>query len=227
MTTTKISARIRSHLRRNLIGLVALFVVLGGTAAALPGKNTVDSGDIKKQAVKTSDIAKQAVKEKKLADGAVTGAKVADGSLTGAKIADLGIGTADLAANAVGTPKIATDAVTEAKIAPNAVTTAKVAPNAVTAEQLGDDSVRAAELGPTTVVTASTSIQAGPAFADGAVVNCPAGSQVISGGAQVSNLDLQITANTVTDGNGWYAAGEYEAASGSANLTIRALCLDV
>jgi hypothetical protein len=85
MTTTNRTTRAGSHLRRNLIALVALFVALGGTAAALPGKNTVDSGDIKKKAVKTRDIAKQAVTEPKLADGAVTTAKLANGAVTGAK----------------------------------------------------------------------------------------------------------------------------------------------
>ena len=68
--------------------LAALFIVLGGTAVALPGKNTVDSGDIQNKAVKTKDIAKEAVTEKKIADGAVTSPKLAAGSVGTQKIAD-------------------------------------------------------------------------------------------------------------------------------------------
>ena len=44
-----------------VVGVVALIAALSGTAIALPGKNTVDSGDIKKGAVKTSDIARGTV----------------------------------------------------------------------------------------------------------------------------------------------------------------------
>jgi hypothetical protein len=84
-TQTKFRNRITSHLRRNVLAVAALFIVLGGTAVALPGKNTVDSGDIRNKAVKTKDIAKQVVTEKKLADGAVTTPKIAPDAVTGAK----------------------------------------------------------------------------------------------------------------------------------------------
>jgi hypothetical protein len=84
-SNTKFRSRVGSHLRRNLVALTALFIVLGGTAVALPGKNTVDSGDIHNKAVKTKDIAKQAVTEKKLADGSVTTPKLAADAVTGAK----------------------------------------------------------------------------------------------------------------------------------------------
>ncbi len=60
------------HLRANVVGYVALFVALSGTAIALPGKNTVDSGDIKEKTVKTSDLAPKAVKESRLAPDAVS-----------------------------------------------------------------------------------------------------------------------------------------------------------
>lgn len=39
-----------------VVALIALFVAIGGVAGALPGKNTVDSGDIKRNAVRSSDI---------------------------------------------------------------------------------------------------------------------------------------------------------------------------
>jgi hypothetical protein len=44
-----------------VVALVALVAALGGTAVALPGKNTVDSGDVKANAIKASDIAAGAV----------------------------------------------------------------------------------------------------------------------------------------------------------------------
>lgn len=58
------------------VAFAALVVALGGTAVALPGKNTVDSGDIKKGGVKRTDIARNAV----------IGGKVKNESLTGSDV---------------------------------------------------------------------------------------------------------------------------------------------
>ncbi|MGH2920067.1 MAG: hypothetical protein ACRDLS_15915 [Solirubrobacteraceae bacterium] len=54
-----------------VVAFVALVAALSGSAAALPGKNTVDSRDIKNGQVKRADIN----------NGAVSSAKVKDGSL--------------------------------------------------------------------------------------------------------------------------------------------------
>jgi hypothetical protein len=77
------SAGVREHLRSNVVGYVALFlVVAGGAASALPGRNTIDSGDIKRGQVKTSDLATGAVGSAKVADDALTGADVDESSLS-------------------------------------------------------------------------------------------------------------------------------------------------
>jgi hypothetical protein len=80
------SARARAHLRANAVGYVACFLALSGTAAALPGTNTVDSGDIINREVRTVDLSPGAVTASRLADAAVTGPKVLDDALTGADI---------------------------------------------------------------------------------------------------------------------------------------------
>ena len=76
-----LSRRIRDHIRNNLWGIVAVFIALGGTAAALPGRNKVDSGDIKKAAVHRSDLAPSSVDSSKVADGSLTGADVDESTL--------------------------------------------------------------------------------------------------------------------------------------------------
>jgi hypothetical protein len=53
------------------VAFIALLAGLSGTAVALPGKNTVDSGDIKKGAVKRSDIANNAVNSAKVANNSL------------------------------------------------------------------------------------------------------------------------------------------------------------
>jgi len=80
-------ANLIDHVRRQWIAYLALFIVLGGTAVALPGKGSVTSNDIAKKAVKSKNIAKKAVKTKNLADGAVSTTKLADGAVETAKIA--------------------------------------------------------------------------------------------------------------------------------------------
>ena len=72
---------ISNHIRLNIWGIVALFVALGGTAAALPGKNTIDSGDIKKAQVKRGDLAPNSVDGSKVTDDSLKGADVDEASL--------------------------------------------------------------------------------------------------------------------------------------------------
>ena len=64
------------------VAFIALVAALSGTAIALPGKNTVDSGDLKNGQVKGKDIGKNAVTAKKVKNGTLTGADVKDASLT-------------------------------------------------------------------------------------------------------------------------------------------------
>ena len=90
------------YIRRNVLGVVAIFIALGGTAFALPGKNSVDSGDIKKGQVKTRSLGKAAVTEPKLADGAVTNPKLADGAVTNPKLAPDAVDGTKVAADALG-----------------------------------------------------------------------------------------------------------------------------
>jgi hypothetical protein len=76
-----LSTRVRDHIRHNLWGIVAVFIALGGTAAALPGKNVVDSGDIKKAQVKRGDLAPNSVDGSKVVDNSLKGADVDESSL--------------------------------------------------------------------------------------------------------------------------------------------------
>jgi hypothetical protein len=86
----------------NVVSTLALFgVIAGGTAIALPGKGSVKSNDIKKNAVKAAAIAKAAVGSSEIADGSVGGAEIADGSVGGAEVADRGLGYEDLGSNSV------------------------------------------------------------------------------------------------------------------------------
>jgi len=54
-----------------IVALIALVAALAGTAAALPGRNTIDKNDLKKNAVKSKNIKQGQVKSSDVADGTV------------------------------------------------------------------------------------------------------------------------------------------------------------
>jgi hypothetical protein len=132
------SVGVRAHIRSNVVGYVALFlVVAGGTATALPGKNKVDSGDIKSGQVKASDIASSAVSSVKVADNSLTGADVDESSLSLPSLPPTGPAGGDLAGS------YPNPSVSEANLS-----TGGDLSGSLDAAQLKPDSVGVAEIGP-------------------------------------------------------------------------------
>jgi hypothetical protein len=88
-----LSGRIHGHIRSNVVGYVALFLVLtGGTAYALDGSNTVFTDDIVNGEVTNADIAAGAVDGTKVLNGSITGPEVQNDSLTGLDINEATLG---------------------------------------------------------------------------------------------------------------------------------------
>jgi hypothetical protein len=85
---------VRAHVRGNVVGYVALFVALGGTAFAAA---TVDSRDVVNNSLRSADLKNQkAVKGKDVRDSTLQGVDVDDSSLGGADVADNSLGGADV-----------------------------------------------------------------------------------------------------------------------------------
>ena len=76
--------------------LALFFAVAGGSAVALQGRNSVDSGDIKKGNVKTSDIRNNAVTTKKIRNNHVRAADIQENAVGTGEIRDGQVGPADL-----------------------------------------------------------------------------------------------------------------------------------
>jgi len=101
-----------SHLRRNVVAYLALFVALGsGTALAAEkitskdiAPNAVKSKHLKNGQVRGADLAANAVSGTKVADGSLAGADVADKSLTGADVADNSLTGADVDESSLNLP---------------------------------------------------------------------------------------------------------------------------
>jgi hypothetical protein len=111
-----------------VISFLALAVAISGTAVALPGKNKVETNDIKKSAVTAKKLKKNAVRTKKVKNAAITGPKLAANSVDGSKIVD----------GAITGPKIADSAVTGAKIADGTITGADVQNNSLNDTKMSD-----------------------------------------------------------------------------------------
>jgi hypothetical protein len=110
--------RIQKHIRNNVVGYVAVFLALTGTAAATHpgGADTIDSADIINAEVNTHDLANNSVSSDKINNGAVRSADVADdttgnalkgidianASLTGADVADNSLTGADIQESSLG-----------------------------------------------------------------------------------------------------------------------------
>jgi hypothetical protein len=116
------STRIREFLRHNVLGLVAIFITLSGTAYAvdgpLAGQNQVGSEDIIDAEVQNADLGTNSVSGSKVFPSTLTGSDVATSSLTGSDIgadsltgsdiATGGVTSSEVADASLGTPDFAT-----------------------------------------------------------------------------------------------------------------------
>jgi hypothetical protein len=143
-----VSERIGRHLRGNVVGYVALFVALSGTAVAIPGHNNVKSKNIATGAVKSKAIAKGAVKSSKLANSAVGNQAIAPGAISSTKLAAGAVVTNTLGNSAVTSEKLADDAVTRQKILQGSINGGKLANGSVDSAKVNDGSLLAADFAP-------------------------------------------------------------------------------
>ena len=236
------SGRIHSHIRANVIGYVALFIALSGTAWA---GAKINAGDISKNAVRSKQIKNAQVKTKDIRDGHVRAADVLDGSLTGAEIALGAIGTEQLASRAVTTDRIAAGAISSSRIAPNAVLGSHVIDNAVGSSEIADAAVGNSEIATDAVGTSevvsraigadelapymraenSVSVPPGGGVAEIAV-GCPSGSRLVTGGAYFAFPSGDLSASTVDPDllQGWRAVGQNNGTVAQ-DLTVEVRCL--
>jgi hypothetical protein len=218
-----------------VISAIALIVAVGGGTFAFAvskdqtkriAKNVANSrinhreGKLSVSHAKTANTADTAtsvgpngVNTTAIQDNAVTNSKIADNAVTNSKIAD----------NAVTNTKIADGSVSETKIQDNAVTNTKIADNAVTNTKIADGSVHASELGDSSqVVSANAPIAAGAgAFTS---VQCPPGSQVLSGGGGASSFGVHGV-ESFQAGNGWLWAAQNTTAAAQ-TIFATAVCLN-
>jgi len=189
-----------------VLSLMALFAALSGAAVALPGTQTVNSGDIKDESVKSIDLKDNA---------AVTGDDVVDESLTGTDITDETIAGTDVTDETIASNDVQNETLLSTDIADQAITGADVAGDTLEANDLAPNSVNSQEIGDgihnhqnTVVVAGGTGQNANYNF-QSVTASCGANEELISGSGHwngdangeelmLSEVILDHSAETVT-----------------------------
>jgi polyhydroxyalkanoate synthesis regulator phasin len=192
------SIKAREYLRRHVLGLLAIFIALSGTAIAAGGGPTASTSAVSKAKFKKLKQ-RVAALENKL-NSPVTGdlqgtypnLTIKNITVTETKIADNAVTTGKIADAAVSETKIADAAVTTGKIADNAVTTGKLANLAVTQAKLASNSVGAAQLKDINIVQSTGNAIPAGGTASAGNGGC-SGGQLVSGGVVFSNTDNNLS----------------------------------
>lgn len=145
------SRRIGEHIRSNVVGYIAVFIALSGTAYAvdgpLPGQNQVGSADIINGDVITDDISdtngvrSADVRDDTLNNGGLQAIDLRADSVGGSEVSDESLGSAELAPDSVGASEVATGAIGSDELATDAVGTDEIIDGSVGNPDLGVNSV--------------------------------------------------------------------------------------
>jgi hypothetical protein len=186
------SSRLRNHIRGNVVGYIALFLVLtGGTAQALNGSNTVFSDDIVNRDVKTADLGIGAVTTNRLAPNAVKTGRVADGTLTGTDVADGSIAGVDVGSDLTGA-NVANNSLSGADVDESSLGTVPSANHAATADSAANadtlDGIGSSGFAGNRVYERQMSTN-GSANPSG---TCPSGDLCYAGGFYCDNGDTML-----------------------------------
>ncbi len=168
--------KLARQIRSNVLGLVAIFIALTGTAFALPGNNTVDSGDIINGQVRSPDVRANDLTADDLAFGAVTYSELAPSAFAAGDIARPGSPFA-----------------TGYGVAPDAIQSAEVSANTLTGADINEASL---DLDVERVLGSSPN---NSERSKTAVARCPAGKLVIGTGGDIigGRADSDPTGDTV------------------------------
>jgi hypothetical protein len=133
------STRIRTAVRQQWAGLIALFLALsGGVAwASHPGgANTINSADIIDGQVKEADVGQGAVASSEVKNDSIRNGDVAPNSLTSGRIADGTLTGADVQNNAL----------TGSDIAPNSIPSGRITDDSLTGADVKQNSLKGADI---------------------------------------------------------------------------------
>jgi hypothetical protein len=163
----RFSTTVSDHVRSNVVGYVAVFIALSGTAYAvdgpLAGQNQVGSEDIINGEVKNNDLGANAVATGKIGDGQVQSSDLAAGVISDDVLNPVK-GSSKIAADAVQADELSDSSVFGSEVAPNALTGDDIATNTIAGLEVTNESLGSVDLGPGSVggsEVANDSLQGG------------------------------------------------------------------
>jgi hypothetical protein len=157
------SARIRQHIRSNVVGYMALFVALSGTAYAvdgpLAGQNQVGSEDIINEEVKREDLGADAVRTGKVLNETLLAEDVATGAISSSEVLNSTLTHFDLGTDSVRYPELAPGAFDPAEIAEiapgfvfgianDSIQSEEVSANSLNGSDIANNSIQSQEVSP-------------------------------------------------------------------------------
>ena len=114
------SKGIAAHLRSNVVGYVAVFIALSGTAYAvdgpLAGQDQVGSDDIINGEVRENDLHSDSVKSGKVVDDSLTADDVGTGAIGSSEVLDDSLTGTEIASGAIGSSEVFDNSLTGADI---------------------------------------------------------------------------------------------------------------
>jgi trimeric autotransporter adhesin len=150
--------RVLRYLRSQALGLVAIFIALGGTgyaAISIPKhsigrqqlkKGSVGTSQLRKHSVSNAKIRSRSIDERALADASVGSRQLRKGSVGATQIRPGTIGATQLGAGSVGTAQLAAGSVTAGQLAAGSVGTSQLAAGSVGSAQIAAGSVGPSQL---------------------------------------------------------------------------------
>jgi hypothetical protein len=137
------SSRIVKHFKSSIVGYIALFMVLSGTAYAA---NTVFSADIVDGEVKSVDVADNGLTSVDVATNSLTGADVTDNSLSGTEVTDNSLSGTDVTNNSLTGTDVTDNSLTGTDVTNNSLTGADVTNNSLSGADVTDNSLAGADV---------------------------------------------------------------------------------
>ncbi len=205
-----------------IISCLALFLALTGSAFAVGvAKNSVRSAQIVDGTVRTIDVRDNAVNAAKVAPDAIGAEEIAENAVSSPEVAADSLTNQDLGAASVTSSEIADGSIGSADVSDQSLTANDLAANSVGSSELQEASVRASELG--AILTVSNEVAIKGNSNASASVDCPAGTELISGGFRGGFYQVQASGSYRT-ANGWHLDARSEA-SGDTTIKVYAYCL--
>ena len=136
-------SRLSGYFKQNVVGFLALFVALGGSAYAVNTVRSTDivDGEVASVDIKNQDIVSADVKDQSLTTFDVStflGVDVVDGTLTGADVGDESLTGADIASESITRFQIGAGEVDSQNLGTNSVWTNEVQDGALNDEDIAE-----------------------------------------------------------------------------------------